>query len=150
VLFDIAHCSDGPANILQLRGGSTVWWDGFSFDVIRYTQHPRWGTNALDYDIAVLTVNRAMIGFPNITPIRLPPLCNSICCGVCPGRSQVTATGWGVYNLLTWDSPERLRRVDLPIVSHDVCSRAWGGLSSTFFCTSTANQRDTVSSGILF
>lgn len=86
-----------------------------------------------------------MTGFPNISPIRLPPVCNTICCGVCPGRNMVQATGWGVYNLLTWDSPERLRRVDLPIVSHAECRRRWGGnLSSTFFCTSSSNGRDTV------
>lgn len=87
-----------------------------------------------------------MTGYPNISPIRLPSVCNTICCGVCPGQNMVQATGWGVYNLLTWDSPERLRRVALPIVSHAECKRQWGGnLSSTFFCTSSSNGRDTVS-----
>jgi hypothetical protein len=81
-------------------------------------------------------------GFPNVSPISLPPNCASLCCGVCPPGNKITVAGWGVYNVVTQQIPENLLQVQKDIIDHAQCDRMWGDITSRMFCTNVENGID--------
>lgn len=81
-------------------------------------------------------------GFPNVSPIALPPNCATECCGVCPPGNKITVVGWGVYDLVNNAIPENLLQVQKDIIDRGLCDSIWGDITSRMFCTNAENGID--------
>ncbi|CAO1409950.1 unnamed protein product [Diamesa serratosioi] len=138
-----AHCLDAgaPPSIISLWGGSTSrLTGGHIFPVRRYFLHPQYNDWTLDFDVALMEVDRRLEGFPNLTPIALPPACSTACCGVCAPTS-IRVAGWGATE--TGSLPVNLLQITKSIVTNTVCARAWGSsITSRMFCTLVENGID--------
>jgi trypsin len=84
--------------------------------------------------------NYPLEGFPNVSPIPLPPLCASECCGSCAQGNDVTIAGWGRIDNGTL--PETLFQVSKGIMSQSQCSPFWWNLTPRMFCTIVENGID--------
>lgn len=81
-----------------------------------------------------------MSGFPNVTPIPLPPTCGSACCTVCLPGNDVSIAGWGRID--NGSLPEFLMQVAKGIMANEPCGSFWRTLTSRMFCTIVENGRD--------
>lgn len=144
-----AHCLDlgTPAELLNLYGGSTSrLTGGHIFFVESYHIHPQYNPSTWDVDVGLIEVysGSPLVGFPNVLPIAISPICSTDCCEVCPEGPAVTVVGWGVMegNIL----PEHLRQVDKDIMSLELCNEYWhfhpGGITDAKFCTIIEDGRD--------
>ncbi|CAO1405776.1 unnamed protein product [Diamesa tonsa] len=138
-----AHCLDfgAPANTISLWGGSTSrLTGGHIFPVRRYVLHPQYDDWTLDFDVAIMEVDRMLEGFPNMRPIALPASCTAACCGVCE-PTAIRVAGWGAIE--SGRLPVNLLQVSKTIVNTAACSAAWREpISSRMFCTLVENGRD--------
>lgn len=126
---------------ISLWGGSTSrLTGGHIFPARRYFLHPQYDDWTLDFDVALIEVERLLEGFPNLSPIALPSSCASACCGVCAPTS-IRVAGWGATEsgLL----PVNLLQITKSIVSNADCSAAWREtITSRMFCTLVENGID--------
>ncbi|CRK99630.1 CLUMA_CG012941, isoform B [Clunio marinus] len=142
-----AHCLDAntaPA-LINLYGGSTSRLTGGRlFFVDQYILHPSYSRITLDNDIALIQVGSGtpLEGFPNVSPIPLPSLCNSACCGVCPPGNDVYVAGWGRID--DGSLPENLMQVSKAILGNTECNAEWRliPITSRMFCTIIEDGRD--------
>lgn len=84
-------------------------------------------------------------GFTHVTPIPIPAICDTACCGVCPEGPPITVQGWGRID--DGSAPEFLRQVDKDIMPLAPCNAAWLAsefnipVSDSMFCTVVENGR---------
>jgi len=144
-----AHCLDGgtPFTMIELYGGSdSRLVDGHLFFIDRYDLHPRYNRATIDFDIAIIRIadGTPLEGFPNVSPIPLPPSCAADCCGVCVEGPNVYVAGWGRVD--DGSLPEHLMVVDKEITRNSPeCVAYWQGvvpINDRMFCTTIENGRD--------
>ncbi|WP_197359211.1 S1 family peptidase, partial [Streptomyces clavuligerus] len=115
-----AHCVDhtDPKDI-QVVAGRTVLSNtqqGQVRDVMGITVHPRYAKNYA-YDLAFIDIDwkKPITG---IAPVKLPTTGTDAL--IKPG-AKATVTGWGNTDTELPNFPDRLREVDVPILSHAEC-----------------------------
>ncbi|MEU8548897.1 serine protease [Streptomyces roseoverticillatus] len=122
-----AHCVAGfEPKDLKVAVGRTVLSDARQGQVrdIRASEgkadpggiivHPLYKSDSA-YDMAVLELDRPVEG---IAPIKLPTAGTDAL--IRPGQ-QATVTGWGLTDTKFGHTPDRLRQVDVPLLSHNEC-----------------------------
>ncbi|MFM9590343.1 S1 family serine peptidase [Streptomyces scabiei] len=120
VVLTAAHCVDDvkPRQI-ETVVGRTVLSDkkqGHLRNVRSITLHPRYDG---DYDIAFLELDKPVHG---VAPVNLPTQGTDAL--IRPG-AQATVAGWGNTDTEMPTHPDRLRAVDVPIVSHIECEASY-------------------------
>ncbi|XP_063282577.1 transmembrane protease serine 6 isoform X1 [Pelobates fuscus] len=106
-----------------------------SFKVTRLVLHPFYDEDSHDYDVALVLLDHAVpLTSPHVQPVCLPSGTHYI-----PTDSICWVTGWGAANEYG-PSVDTLQKVDLKIVSQDVCSDLYRyQISPRMFC---AGYRD--------
>ncbi|KAL7037922.1 hypothetical protein ACKWTF_009399 [Chironomus riparius] len=141
-----AHCLEFnvPANLINFRAGSTNRLSGGTvYIAASYHLHPQYNTRTLEFDVAVARTTEHMDGI-NITPVALPPICNTICCTVCENVA-VTTSGWGRNEAGIF--PANLMQLTKPVHEFNDCVRIWATfrivITEDSFCKSAFDNRDT-------
>ncbi|WP_275895852.1 S1 family peptidase [Austwickia chelonae] len=80
----------------------------------RITIHPNYKLET-GFDLAIVHLDKAVTG---IKPVRIPTRGTDSL--IAPG-SEATVIGWGNTDTLNENFPDRLRRVDVPVISHEEC-----------------------------
>lgn len=123
MVMTAAHCVMGakPKHIETVVGRTVLSKknQGQLRKVTDIVVHPRFAKNKPAYDLAVLTLNKPING---ITPVRLPTVGTDAL--IRPG-AEATAIGWGTTNTERPTHPDRLRAVNVPILSHVECKAAF-------------------------
>lgn len=118
-------------DVLEVRIGSSYHMVGELYRVIDIIQHHRFNRDNMDFDFALLLLERPLNFGNSIQPVRLPnfgefPTDNTIC----------LVTGWGDTKNPN-ESRVQLRGVYLPIVNQQQCNNAYkdyGGITSRMIC----------------
>ncbi|UGY92056.1 S1 family peptidase [Streptomyces gobiensis] len=132
VVMTAAHCVDHqqPKN-LQVAVGRTVLSNAQQGQIrnIRKPQgegdpggivvHPRYAKGEQAYDVAFLELAKPVTG---IKPIKMPTAGTDAL--IRPG-AKATVIGWGNTDTDLPHSPDRLRKVNVPILSHNECKVAY-------------------------
>ncbi|MER6298001.1 serine protease [Kitasatospora sp. NPDC001539] len=130
-----------------LTAAHCVWgWEHEGFDVVvgrtqlsdtgkgqfRHVEdvriHPLYDPERGDYDVAAVQLEEAVYG---ITPVRLPT--RGTDAGLRPGQAA-TVLGWGLTDDVLFHKPDRLHRVEVPLLAHEECSIAGGFDPATMVC----------------
>lgn len=117
-----AHCVGNDPEDLEVVVGRTVLSDnqqGQVRNVVAVSSHPRFGTEP-GYDVALLYLDRSVEG---IRPIQQPTRGTDAL--IRPG-AKATVIGWGNTDTGLPHNPDRLRQVDVPMLSHNECAIAYG------------------------
>lgn len=94
-----------------------------------------------NYDIAILTTRQPMLwrltknGFGSVNRICLPDADAKY-----QVDQSVTVSGWGFTNPYT--RPSTLNTVDLKLISHAECKKAWHDIRGNQICASSSNGKD--------
>ena len=92
--------------------------------------HPNFGTNVLDFDVAILEAEEPFDS-PIIVPASLPEPCFEECCDTCPS-TIVRVAGWGfTENEII---PDELLQIKQSIMDSTECENFWGEITSRQFC----------------
>jgi secreted trypsin-like serine protease len=105
---------------------------GERITVAEVIPHPEYNSETLENDLALVKLR----SFSQFLPIKLLSPYTS---QDAPGQAAI-AIGWGIQdpdNLLT---PTILQQVDLPIVSHDTCSKKMEGIKDGMLCAGTGGK----------
>jgi len=119
-ILTAAHCVDDPA-ALEVVVGRTVLSDttqGEVRNVASVLTHPLYGQQP-GYDIALLELEAPVTG---VRPIQLPTRGTD---GLIRPGSTATVVGWGSTDTGMPYYPDRLRQVDVPLLSHNECEIAY-------------------------
>ncbi|XP_064482491.1 transmembrane protease serine 9-like [Ornithodoros turicata] len=125
-ILTAAHCVDGlfsfPSNFIVTVGDQNIYTKDDSTEdaraVRKFKQHPLWDSENINYDYAILTLQRPLDfdgKHRNLMPICLPKRNESFDGKTC------TASGWGLKGVRERRPPAKLQKVDLPILPHAVC-----------------------------
>ncbi|PSN50414.1 hypothetical protein C0J52_08569 [Blattella germanica] len=114
-----AHCVNGKSiNSIRIRAGSSYKEQGGSIHAIsQVTMHPKYEGG--DYDVAVIKVAQPFQYSDSVQPITLATKEPA-------AGTQVVVTGWGDLSS-GGSAPSQLQQVQVNIVDHEECSRAYGG-----------------------
>ncbi|MGJ5830744.1 S1 family serine peptidase [Streptomyces ossamyceticus] len=120
VVMTAAHCVDDvkPKQIETVVGRTVLSSkkQGHLRNIRTITIHPRYNG---DYDVAFLELDKPVYG---IAPVNLPtPGTDAL---IRPG-SKATVAGWGNTDTEVPTHPDRLRAVNVPIVSHIECKATY-------------------------
>ncbi|MEV6238386.1 serine protease [Lentzea sp. NPDC051838] len=117
-----AHCVGNDPEDLEVVVGRTVLSNGRQGqvrDVAAISSHPRFGREP-GYDVALLHLDDAVV---SIRPILQPTRGTDAL--IRPG-AKATVIGWGNTDTGLPHRPDRLRQVDVPLLSHNECAIAYG------------------------
>ncbi|PSN50116.1 hypothetical protein C0J52_04699 [Blattella germanica] len=124
-----AHCVRGKdINTIRIRAGSSIKQQGGSIhEISQVISHPKYV--GADYDVAVIKVSQPFEYSESVQPI--PLISQEPATG-----TPVVVTGWGdlVFN---GSSPSQLQQVQVNIMDHDQCSKAYvlyGGVTDQEIC----------------
>ncbi|KAJ0425017.1 trypsin-like cysteine/serine peptidase domain-containing protein [Aspergillus carlsbadensis] len=134
-----AHCTDGAsASSLSIRAGSSSSSSGGTVvDVSSIAQHPDYDAETTDNDISILTLAEDLtfgegidaVGLPTSSALPLP-------------NTTAIATGWGALQE-GGSVSETLQFVEVPIVSHSQCARAYasfGEITDSMVCAGVSGK----------
>ncbi|MBT2507670.1 serine protease [Streptomyces sp. ISL-98] len=125
VVMTAAHCVEGTkAKTIELTVGRTVLSDkrqGSLRNVSEIVVHPRYANGQEAYDMALLVLDKPVTG---IAPVVLPTQGTDAL--IRPGASA-TVAGWGNTNTEIPSFPDRLRAVNVPVLSHIECKATYPG-----------------------
>ncbi|NGO09498.1 serine protease [Streptomyces sp. HC44] len=123
VVMTAAHCVEGTkAKDIETVVGRTVLSKKNQGQLRKVTEivvHPRYAKGEGAYDMALLMLDRPVTG---IAPVHLPTAGTDAL--IRPG-AKATVIGWGNTNTEVPTHPDRLRAVDVPIVSHIECKASY-------------------------
>lgn len=134
-----AHCVEGlSASSLTIVGGaSDLNETGTRRQVSKIITPKSYRSNSFNMDVAVLKLSAAMSG-PNISTIGL---CNS----TMKAGNTIKVSGWGITSENGKTPPNRVRTVDIPLISKAQCQRMYRGqstLTDSMLCAASADGRD--------
>lgn len=125
-----AHCGnpDLAPSRYSIKAGSTYRLDEDDTEgnaqirvISRFFQHPQYDDTTIQNDVAVLYFEEPLIFGASVQPIALPEVNYQVPIGV-----MATTTGWGITKVTgAWS--KRLRFVETPILSNEVCNRSYPG-----------------------
>ncbi|WP_406347345.1 S1 family peptidase [Streptomyces sp. NBC_00648] len=122
-ILTAAHCVAGAtASKMEVVVGRTVLSNdrqGQVRNVDEFVVHARYADSGNDYDVALITLDKPVEG---ITPVKLPTLGTDAL--IRPG-ALATVAGWGNTDTSMDHFPDRLRQVDVPILSHPECKTSY-------------------------
>jgi trypsin len=90
--------------------------------VKRIIRHPQYNENTTDYDFALIELTKDSAYTPvalNTSEINIPDT------GDTP---MATVAGWGATNENSYSLPNELQKVEVPLVSHNVCNNDYKGV----------------------
>ncbi|MFF4037615.1 S1 family peptidase [Streptomyces sp. NPDC001816] len=123
VVMTAAHCVvDEQPKQLETVVGRTVLSkknQGHLRNVTDIVVHPRYARGQEAYDIAFLMLDKPVTG---TAPVNLPTVGTDAL--IRPG-AKATVIGWGNTDTEVPNYPDRLRAVDVPIVSHIECKASY-------------------------
>lgn len=121
-----AHCADGRIDRVVIGGHSLSANDGEVKTVRQIIIHPQYDSSIADYDFALIELNSDS----GKTPIAL----NSQEIPILPfGLIMSTTAGWG--DTQTNDHfPDKLRKVDVPLVTYQKCQSSYGTITDRMIC----------------
>jgi secreted trypsin-like serine protease len=123
VVMTAAHCvEDTKPEEIETVVGRTVLSQknqGQLRNVSDIVVHPRYTAGQYNYDVAFLTLDKPVTG---IAPVHLPTVGTDAL--IRPG-AEATVIGWGNTDTEIPSFPDRLRAVDVPIVSHVECTATY-------------------------
>lgn len=122
VVMTAAHCVGNDPDDLEVVVGRTVLSNhqqGQVRNVTAISSHPRYGKEP-GYDVALLYLDGEVEG---IRPIQQPTRGTDAL--IRPG-AKATVIGWGNTDTQLPHNPDRLRQVDVPMLSHNECEIAYG------------------------
>lgn len=97
--------------------------------------HPRYLKGQEAYDVAFIQLDKPVRG---ISPVKLPTQGTDSL--LRPGQ-KATVAGWGNTDTAMTHTPDRLRQVKVPILSHNECKVSYDGYSSKVnFCSRRGRQ----------
>lgn len=125
VVMTAAHCVEGTkAKTIELTVGRTVLSNkrqGSLRNVSDIVVHPRYAKGQEAYDMALLVLDKPVTG---IAPVVLPTQGTDAL--IRPGAPAAVA-GWGNTNTEIPSFPDRLRAVNVPVLSHIECKASYPG-----------------------
>ncbi|MBT2401581.1 trypsin-like serine protease [Streptomyces sp. ISL-100] len=125
VVMTAAHCVDGTkAKTIEVTIGRTLLSDkrqGSLRNVADIVVHPRYAKGYEAYDMALLTLDKPVRG---TAPVHLPTIGTDAL--IRPGASA-TVAGWGNTDTEVPTYPDRLRTVNVPVLSHIECKASYPG-----------------------
>ncbi|MGW7056432.1 S1 family peptidase [Streptomyces sp. NPDC054887] len=125
VVLTAAHCVEGTAaRTIEVTVGRTVLSkkrQGSLRNVTDIVVHPRYAKGQEAYDMAFLVLDKPVRG---TAPVLLPTLGTDAL--IRPGASA-TVAGWGNTNTEIPAFPDRLRAVNVPVLSHIECKATYAG-----------------------
>lgn len=123
VVLTAAHCvMDAPAQAVEIAVGRTLLSDkrqGQLRDVQQIVVHPRYLKGNAAYDMALVLLKKPVTG---ILPVKLPTAGTDAL--LRPG-AQATVIGWGNTDTELPSFPDRLRGVQVPLLSHAECTATY-------------------------
>ncbi|MGW2382845.1 S1 family peptidase [Streptomyces sp. NPDC001658] len=123
VVMTAAHCvEDTKPEDIETAVGRTVLSrtdQGQLRNVTDIVVHPRYTAGQFAYDVAFLTLDKPV---RDIAPVHLPTAGTDAL--LRPG-ALATVIGWGNTDTEITSYPDRLRAVDVPILSHVECSATY-------------------------
>ena len=117
-----SHCVIGEsANGIKIVVGRHALntSDGVTRNVSQIIMHPSYSDNTLDYDVALLKLSAPVNGVETIGLV-------TSAMDVDDTGEDSTISGWGTTSS-GGSSPNKLRKVTVPIVSNSNCNQAYGG-----------------------
>ncbi|MDD3022247.1 MAG: serine protease [Alphaproteobacteria bacterium] len=84
----------------------------------RIIAHPQYNEKTTDFDFALIELQTHSTYEPiaiNTAEIEIPDIAN--------GQIVATVAGWGATRENSYSLPARLQKVDVPLISHDVCNK---------------------------
>lgn len=114
-----AHCVDGTP-IKSVAVGLLDQRQSFQAENLqakRVIVHPQYHDRSGDFDFALIELNKDSRYEPismNNSEIEIPDAGDAL---------MATVAGWGATREGSYSSPSRLLKVDVPLVSHDVCNK---------------------------
>lgn len=123
IVMTAAHCVEGtkPKEIETVVGRTVLSNknQGELRNVAEIVVHPRYAKGEGAYDLALLMLEEPVEG---VAPVNLPTAGTDAL--IRPG-AKATVIGWGNTNTEVTNYPDRLRAVDVPIVSHIECKASY-------------------------
>ncbi|WP_413943507.1 S1 family serine peptidase [Bdellovibrio sp. HCB-162] len=116
-----AHCAKG-STIKNVVIGLHDQRNASKAETIRPKRvivHPQYDDNSADFDFALIELSKDSQYEPieiNTTEIAIPDSGDQI---------MATVAGWGVTNENSYSLPNRLLKVDVPLISHDSCNQSY-------------------------
>nr|CAH0113029.1 unnamed protein product [Daphnia galeata] len=132
VIIDAAHCVRGvDVTILRVVAGEHSLRTDSGLEqnrgVTRFVMHENYRPTTFENDISLLFLDAPLdLSVAEAKPVLLPPPTSEL---DPPAGLMVTVSGWGTTSSGGVIS-DTLRSVDVPIVSDDVCNRAYGGTTA--------------------
>lgn len=116
-----AHCAQGQtASSLKVRVGSSFKSkDGELVAVKEVKVHPKYNPSTIDYDFALLKLNKSLEFSETVHSVRLPKQDENP-----PAGTMCTVSGWGNTQNPN-ESTAQLRATDVPVVDQDECAEAY-------------------------
>lgn len=114
-----AHCKSENEIDYTIQAGSTLQSGDEHAQVVaasRFLAHPKYNMERSANDIAIITLQEALVLSPRVKPIRLPSSGEML-----KSEKMVTVTGWGTTSSGGWTA-EILQSVEVPIVERNACN----------------------------
>nr|AAI10118.1 Zgc:123295 [Danio rerio] len=139
-VLSAAHCfQDSIGTImvklgLQSQSGSNPYQ--ITKTVVQVINHPNYNNPSNDNDIALVKLDSSVTFNDYIEPVCLAAAGNTYAAG-----TLSWVTGWGKLSSAANQIPDILQEVEIPIVSHSDCKRAYPGeITSNMICAGLLDQ----------
>ncbi len=127
-----AHCVRG-GRIGKVHVGFINQKDlgkGEAFSAARVVTHPSYNSGTMDYDFALIELSGNSTFRPveiNSEEISIPDLTS-------PDLVMSTTAGWGAIKEGAWGLPDKLMRVDVPLINAADCKKAYADTTERMIC----------------
>jgi trypsin len=127
-----AHCVKGGriAKIYIGISNQKNLADGEAFTPAQIIANPQYDQNTMDFDFALIKLNANSTFRPaelNDQEINIPDSSSA-------DQLMSTTAGWGVTKENSYSLPDKLMRVDLPLVNTTDCKKAYSDLTDRMIC----------------
>jgi len=125
-ILTAAHCVRGsrPSQVYVTSGAHDISRRDEGAQTIQAQSiiiHPQYNTRSLTNDFALIRLSSPVTYNDKVSPVCLPAAGASL-----PADTETIATGWGISNDDTGESPNELQEVDLTAFSDSTCNNLLG------------------------
>ncbi|XP_066274542.1 trypsin-like [Branchiostoma lanceolatum] len=132
-VLSAAHCQMSASSMTVVAGDHDLSRNEGteqSRQVQQVIPHPNYNDNTLNNDIMLIKLSSPVTLNSRVSPASLPS-------SMVADGTMVTVTGWGNTRASGSNYPDRLQKVDVPVVSRSTCNaaNAYGGeVTAKMFC----------------